>query len=494
MAERNYITAENIVVSFGEQEVLRFDTLRVHEGEKIGLVGANGAGKTTLLKLIAGELRPDKGKLICNCEVLFFRQFGDGADSRTARDHSGSVDGRELSLLGVKDRLGQEGVSGGEETRLRLARVFSAERPLLLLDEPTSHLDLEGIDLLRAKLLQIPTLILISHNRALMNAVCTRIIAIENGALKSVDGNYDDYLRLKEEAYMRALTEYEQYTGEIRRLKNAYREKKAQARRVEKKPRNLSASGAKAIAFSGKRKPEDKARSKERAARNILMRIEHMEVKEKPKEEAKIRPDFRLTDPPENRIIISGEQISFSYPDGTRIFRDAAFRIGRGERVAITGKNGAGKTTLLHLIRDRSGIYVVPKAKIGFMEQNLSQLDPEKTVLENSMAVSIQREDITRMILSRMLLTSRDMQKKVGVLSGGERIKLSFAMLFVSDINVIALDEPTNFLDLPSIEALENLFREYEGTMLFVSHDETFIQSVATRILIVENGQIYEQV
>ena len=149
---------------------------------------------------------------------------------------------------------------------------------------------------------------------------------------------------------------------------------------------------------------------------------------------------------------------------------------------------------MIPLIRDRSGIYVVPKAKIGFMEQNLSQLDPEKTVLENSMAVSIQREDITRMILSRMLLTSRDMQKKVSVLSGGERIKLSFAMLFVSDINVIALDEPTNFLDLPSIEALENLFREYEGPMLFVSHDETFIQSVATRILLVEDGQIREQV
>ena len=261
---------------------------------------------------------------------------------------------------------------------------------------------------------------------------------------------------------------------------------------MEKKPRHLSASEAKAIAFASKRKPEDKARSKEKAARNILMRMEHMEVKEKPKEEARIRPDFRLTDPPENRIVISAEHLSFAYPDGTEIFRDASFQIGRGERVAITGKNGAGKTTLLHLIRDREGVYVVPKAKIGYIEQNLSQLNPEKTVLENMMAHSIQREDIARMILSRMLLSARDMQKSVGVLSGGERIKLSFAMLFVSDINVIALDEPTNFLDLPSIEALENMFREYEGTMLFVSHDETFIRRIATRVLHVADGGIRE--
>ena len=488
MSERNYITAENIIVGFGEQEVLHFDSLRIHEGEKIGLVGANGAGKTTLLRLIAGELAPDKGRVARNCELLFFKQFGEEETGTPGTD----ADGRHLSLLGVRDRAFREHVSGGEETRLRLAKVFSAERPLLMLDEPTSHLDSEGIKLLTEKLLRVPTLLLISHNRALMNAVCTRIIAIEDGALKSVDGNYDDYLRLKEAATERAWAEYEQYSTEMKRLKSAYREKKDQARRMEKKPRHLSSSEAKAIAFASKRKPEDKARSKEKAARNILMRMEHMEVKEKPKEEARIRPDFRLTDPPENRIVISAEHLSFAYPDGTEIFQDASFQIGRGERVAITGKNGAGKTTLLHLIRDREGVYVVPKAKIGYIEQNLSQLDPAKTVLENMMAHSIQREDIARMILSRMLLSARDMQKRVGVLSGGERIKLSFAMLFVSDINVIALDEPTNFLDLPSIEALENMFREYEGTMLFVSHDETFIRRIATRVLHVEDGRIRE--
>ena len=167
------------------------------------------------------------------------------------------------------------------------------------------------------------------------------------------------------------------------------------------------------------------------------------------------------------------------------------------------GDNGAGKTTLLHLICAAAGeiagetgapqagsVSVVPRARIGVFEQNLSTIDYSKTVLDNVLEVSVQREAVTRTILSRLLFFEKDMKKPASVLSGGERIKLAFARLFVSRVNLLILDEPTNYLDIPSIEALEEMFSEYEGTLVFVSHDEAFIRKVATEVLEIVDGKI----
>ena len=214
-----------------------------------------------------------------------------------------------------------------------------------------------------------------------------------------------------------------------------------------------------------------------------------MEVKEKPKEEPVARPDFRLTNPPRNPIVIRGEHITFGYDDRL-IFDDADFIIKNGSKVALVGENGAGKTTLIELIDKREKVYVVPGAKIGYARQNMSQIDMDKTVIENVRAVSIQTESIARIILARLLLTERDIMKKASELSGGERMKLSFAMLFVSDVNLLILDEPTNYLDIPSIEALERLLVEYEGTLIFVSHDKTFVDHIATERLLIKDGKI----
>ena len=193
-------------------------------------------------------------------------------------------------------------------------------------------------------------------------------------------------------------------------------------------------------------------------------------------------------------MVIRGEDICFSYEDGREIFENASFQIRNRSRVAIVGENGAGKTTLLNLIRqeytlNKGTIYVVPKASIGLLDQNMASLDLEKTVLQNVMEESVQKEGIARTILDRLLLSARDMQKKAGVLSGGERIKLAFAKLFVGRANVLILDEPTNYLDIPSVEALEEMFSEYEGVLIFVSHDEAFIRACATEILEIKNGK-----
>ena len=468
-----YLSADNISVSFGERKLFDLERLRVYEGDRIGLVGMNGSGKTTLLRVLSGELQPEEGTVKRFCTPFCFRQFADAGET--------SASPEALSRLGVSSLQGQETVSGGEAERLRLAELFSEDRAFLLLDEPTSNLDREGIRLLDERLGNVRTMILISHDRTLLNHQCNRILEIEQGTVREYDGNYDDYTWQKEQARTRAMTEYEQYTEEMNRLQNVYRQKKEKARQVAKKPRGKSSSDIKVQEFTAShRSPASKAQMLERSARNIQQRMDHMEVKEKPRELPVIRPDFRLTDPPQNRIILQAEHLSFAYPDGKVIFDDAAFRLDRGSRAAVLGPNGAGKTTLFRLIREGEMIRAVPKARFGFFHQDLSGLKENDTVLESVMRESVQKEGVARSVLAQLLFSARDIRKPVRVLSGGEKIRLCFARLFTSAANVLVLDEPTNYLDIPSVEALERLFRDYEGTMLFASHDEAFVDAVAT--------------
>ena len=335
------------------------------------------------------------------------------------------------------------------------------------------------------------TFVVVRHDRALMNEVCNKIVEISDGKLTEYNGNYEDYHKQKTALKPRQWAEYEQYTVEKKRLTEVYHEKKNVARDMTKKPVNMSYSEFKMRNFIGHHMPCDRALNMEKSAANVLKRIEHMEVKEKPRELPKIRPDFRLTNPPENPIVIRGEHITFGYGEKL-LYEDASFAIKNRSKVAILGENGVGKTTLLNMILDRKQISVVPAAKPGYIRQNMSQIDLEKTVLQNAMDVSIQSRDITRTILARLLLSERDMNKKAGELSGGERMKLAFAMLFVSDVNLLILDEPTNYLDLPSMEALETLLREYEGTLVFVSHDMEFVENVATERLRIADGKMIQ--
>ncbi len=484
MSKKQLISAENVRVSFGEQDVLDFERFQVYEGDKIGLVGANGAGKSTLLRVLSGELETTNGKIVLSCEPFYFRQFEE-------KWNVDELDGREVNLMGVKEQIWQNEVSGGENTRIRLAQMFGSQRAVAFLDEPSANLDAKGIKLLVKRLQEMESFVLVSHDRALMNQVCNRIVEISFGKLKDFDGNYDAYKTLKQAEVDRQWKEYEQYTSEKRRLEKVYCEKKVKAQRIESIPHNMAANDAKTRNFLATRKIEDKARSMERSATNVMKRIEHMEVKSKPKELPKMHPDFRLTNPPRNPIVIRGEHISFDY-DGNKVYEDASFVIKNKSKTAILGDNGAGKTTLLNMILNRNQIYVVPDAKLGYVRQNLSNMDLDRTVLENVMAVSIQKQEIARTILARLLLTGRDMKKKVRDLSGGERMKLAFAMLLVSDVNMLILDEPTNYMDLQSIEALEELLQEYEGTVVFVSHDEEFVRRIATDRIYVKAGKTHK--
>ena len=478
-----YLSADHISVSFGERKLFDLERLRIYEGDRIGLVGLNGSGKTTLLHLLSGTLQPEEGVVKRFCTPFYLQQFADSMENNASPE--------ALSRLGVISLQRQHTVSGGEAERLRLAELFSADRAFLLLDEPTSNLDRDGIRLLDERLRGIQTIVLVSHDRMLLNHQCNRILEIEQGVITEYDGNYDDYVLQKQQAKARAITEYEQYTEEINRLKNVYQKKKEKARQLSRKPRSISNSDTKGREFSAMhRSPASKSQMLERSARNIQQRMDHMEVKEKPRELPIIRPDFQLTDPPQNKIILQAEHLSFVYPNGKIIFDDAAFQLPRGSRTAVIGPNGAGKTTLFRLIQQGDLIRSVPKARLGFFHQDMSGLKEKETVLESVMRDSIQKESVARSILAQLLFSARDINKPVYVLSGGEKIRLCFARLFTSAANVLILDEPTNYLDIPSVEALEKLFSEYEGTMIFASHDEAFVNSVATERLAISNHKI----
>lgn len=470
------LSANHIVQHFGERKILEFEKLNVYEGDHIGIVGGNGVGKTTLLNILSGELIPDEGSVIREVPVSYFKQF---------RDRAEQVDLQKCRKLGLTGKLSREHLSGGEMTRLGLA-AMNKDSLLTFADEPTANLDADGVELCCQMLEQCSTLLLISHDRAVLNRLCTRIVEVRDGCLYFYTGNFAAYHEQREQAFKRQEFEYQQYRSEKSRLEKAARQRSQASKSVRKAPSRMGNSEARLH----KRAAGEKMEKLDNARKAILSRLEQLEVKEKPREMAQVRIDFSLTDPPANREIVMGDHITFSYGKKL-IFENASFSLPKGSKTALIGPNGAGKTTLMELIwSGATGIRLVPKAKIGYFKQNLDTLDLSKTVLENVMETSVQSEKTMRGILARLLIRREDVFKKVSVLSGGERVKLAFAKLFGSPANLLLLDEPTNFLDMPAIEALQQMVEDYEGTVLFVSHDRTFLEECATRILRIEDRKL----
>ena len=473
---KQVLLANKVIKYFGERKILEIPQLTVYEGEKIGVVGANGAGKTTLLNLLSGELVPDEGTIVRNVPVCYFHQFQTG---------SGQADARSLRELGLSGKLEHDTLSGGEKTRLALAGM--EERALLTFaDEPTANLDAQGIEICCQRLEKCETLLLVSHDRSVLDRLCNRILEVRDGKIQMYPGNFSAYCQQREEQQRREWFEYEQYQKEKQRLETAIQRQAQKSGSVKKAPKRMGNSEARLH----KRSANESAEKLDNGKRALKSRLERLEVHERPREFPEVAIDFSLTDPPANREVITGSRIQLAYGEN-RIFDNAFFSLPRGSKTALIGENGAGKTTLMNLIYTGGrGIRVVPKAKIGFFRQGLENLDLEKTVLENVMEDCVQSQQVMRGILARLLIRRDDVFKKAGVLSGGERVKLSFARLFGSQANVLLLDEPTNFLDMPAVEALEEMVRSYPGTVLFVSHDRAFVDHCATRILRIENRKL----
>ena len=493
--------AYDIKKSYGDRLLFSLPELKIFSGDRIGIVGANGAGKSTLMHILSGELPPDEGYRKLYCETSSIRQFSEELAEGSPKLLS------EFSLGGKTER---DSLSGGEQTRVKITNALSRDSGLLFADEPTSNLDREGIELLYQKLSRIESLVLISHDRDLLDKLCNRILEIQDGEIPQYKGNYSAYREQRQQQNAFKIFEYEQYTAEKARLENAAAGTKARARSIRKAPKRMGNAEARLHRRSSTEIQEKLNAS----AKAIQSRLDQLEVKERPRDLPKVKLDYSLTDPPRNRTVINGVNLSFAYGANV-LFHQTNFTVEGNAKTALIGNNGAGKTTLLNLIcrlaasddlpaADRGNnaaqfpgvvqsgsITTVPKARLGYFHQGFENLDPRKSVLDHVLAESVQSHNTARMVLAGLLFRGDDVYKSVSLLSGGEKVKLSLAMLLTSGANVLLLDEPTNFLDIESIEAVQSLLSDYEGTVCFVSHDRAFVDGIADRLLIVENKSLF---
>ena len=478
------LEAKDLRLSFGDRQLLSIDRLAIYEEEKIGLIGENGAGKTTLMRILAGELAPEEGTVRRFSPAAMIHQQGN-ADAGTD----------EETRAVFRTRENREGLSGGEMTRNRISGALSARPGLLLADEPTTDLDQEGQRLLLRKLLDFPgAVLLVSHDRALLRQLCSRIWYLEDGKISDFPGGYDSFMAERLRQRERAAFEYEQYRSEQRRLKESAQRMAERASQVKKAPSRMGNSEARLH----KREWTDSVLQLSHAKRTIQNRIEHLEVKEKPRALPEIRMKLGVSHPVEAREALSFRCESLTAGKKT-LLRNTGFILPTGSRTALTGLNGCGKTTLLRTLTEQEGssvrlqgtVRLNPAVRIGWFDQHHeSTLDPEKTVLENILRESVHPEHFARTVMACLGITGDHVFKPVKLLSGGEKAKTALGRLLLMDCNLLLLDEPTNHLDLFTMEELEKLLAGYGGTLLFVSHDEEFIRKASTRIVCFEGESL----
>lgn len=472
------IESGNIKKFYGDRLVLDIDKLNIYSEDRIGVVGVNGVGKTTLINILSKRIDPDEGWVKLRGKTEYISQL----DEPEVYEISSEM----ASKFGVH-RLWNENMSGGEKTRFKIAKALENESILIFADEPTSNMDIEGIELAEKMLTEYKGgLIIISHDRSFLDKLCNKIIELEGGKIKIYEGNYSDYSRQKLHDKERAQFEYEEYIKEKKRLEGVIADTKQKAGSIKRPPNRMGNSEARLHKMGGQ-----KAKANlDRKIRNVEKRIEHLEVKEKPKKISKINIDIMPSDDIYSKIIIEGKKVNKSFGNKI-IFKDAEFSIYNGSKVALIGPNGCGKTTLIKMIMDRDNSIRLSKgARIGYFSQDMSILNNNLSIIDNVMESSIYPENFARLLLARLLFKGDEVYKKVGVLSGGEQIKVSFAKILLQDVNLLILDEPTNYLDINSLEVMEDTLKDYDRTLLFVSHDRSLITKVATQIMTVENYKI----
>lgn len=468
------IKAKNIGVEYTGREVLNIDELELYDYDRIGLVGANGAGKSTLLKVLLGDLT------LPECSITRFGRF-------TYIPQLDEIESKEVSDFALMGKLGitkQElkNMSGGEETRVKIAQALSDQVHGIFADEPTSHLDREGIDFLIGQLKYFSgALLIISHDRYFLDQVVDKIWELKDGKINEYWGNYSDYMYQKEEERKMQAVKYDRFVSERDRLEQAAAEKRKQASKIDQKAK--SAARKNSTESGGRLAHQKTIGSKQKklygAAKSIEHKITALGDIKAPESISTIR--FRQSKVLElhNPYPISGAEICKRFGDKI-LLENASFHIPLGAKVALTGGNGAGKTTLIQMILNReAGITISPKAKIGYFAQSGYKYNFNQEIMEFMIEDCDYNVSEIRSVLASMGFEQRDICKKLSVLSGGEIIKLLLAKMLLGKYNILFMDEPSNFLDLSSLEALETLMKGYAGTIVFITHDKRLLDNVA---------------
>ncbi|MBB3109847.1 macrolide transport system ATP-binding/permease protein [Paenibacillus phyllosphaerae] len=456
--------------------------LHIGTRDRIGVVGRNGAGKSTLLAILAGRLAPEHGTIASYGTVAELEQAsGRRGSSMAQRPELHDQAGEMLKRWEVSDEQGiAEHGSGGEKTRLSIAKVMAQGAELLIADEPTSHLDIDGAAALAEALAGYPgAVIVVSHDRTLLDQVCTRILELEEGKLALYEGNYSAYREAKEAQAARARFEYEQYAREKDRLTTALMEVREQSRSMKSKPSRMSYKEAN---LGRARAGSSRARV-DRSASILERRLSQLEVKSKPREAESPLFDASKHVLCRSKHVLRLANATLGY--GSKILLEGLhLNVKPGMRIALVGRNGIGKTTLLKLIHEGgAAISYSPSCRLGYFRQDLSLLREDQTILQNVLSTALYDDLHVRTVLARTLFKRDEVHKAVRDLSGGERVKTTLAKLFLGGYNTLLLDEPTNYLDLFARESLEETLAQYPGTILFASHDRAFVRAVATHLL-----------
>ena len=488
------LTLNKAELAHGDMPLLDGAALTIEPRERIGLIGRNGSGKSSLLAVIAGRRALDDGELqhADGLRRVLVEQEPVLPDAATVRDslvERGAImaipDERErwqamARLEAMADRLGAlldrapGQLSGGERKRAALALALALEPDLLLLDEPTNHLDIDGITLLEDLLVRGPTLVVVTHDRRFLDRVVTRIVELDRGLLRSYPGNFADYERFKADQ-LAVEAEGRRRFDRFWQQEEAWIRKGVEARRT---------------------------RNQGRVRRLEALRREREQRRER-------QGDLRIRLDAGSR---SGRRVAelfdvgkrFDTPSGERwVVRNFSCLVQRGDRIGLIGPNGAGKTTLLRLMLgslepDEGRVELGTGLRIAYFDQMRAQLDPQASVAESIapgsewIEIGGQRRHVMS-YLGDFLFSPRRAASPVASLSGGERNRLLLARLFAQPANLIVLDEPTNDLDMESLELLESTLQEYEGTLLLVSHDRAFLDNVVTQTIAAEGDGAWRE-
>lgn len=522
------LNVDNLTIDFGFNKLFNNVSFSLNEGESISIVGPNGCGKSTLLKIIAGIIKPDKGQVSikkgaklayldqtgasiddnrCVYEILkesfcelnelekSIKKLEDKMNKNTDNqkiinkycsliDRYSNLGGYEIDanintvIAGLKldstilDRSFNE-LSGGEKTLVQLAKTLIIKPDLLLLDEPTNHLDIERIEWLENYIENFKgAIVIVSHDRYFLDKMCDKILDLESSCGKIYSTNYTGFLEEKERLFEKQMTNYKEEQLLIKRLETEM----------------------KWFAERGMATNSSTLTARARALETRINRIKSNAII-RPVKRNKANINF-LKDNKTSSRIISLRNFSVNLSNGKDLIQNITLDVFAGEHIALIGENGCGKSTLVKSIiginnLNYTGIINIgPSVKIGYISQIISFKDDKQSLLDYFRLSTGLPEQMARQILVGFQFYNDDIKKRVGSLSGGERMKVKLAELLQNKVNTLILDEPTNHIDIDTKEAFENALKNFSGTLLFVSHDRYFINKFADKIFELNNGNI----